>query len=73
MFLAVGTWFSSRFCLAYLAFLGFVNVYALRVNLSVAIVSMVNSSYLVSPHHSNDSSACPESPSQANHTVSYES
>ena len=27
-----------------MAFLGFVNVYALRVNLSVALVAMVNSS-----------------------------
>jgi ACS family sodium-dependent inorganic phosphate cotransporter-like MFS transporter 5 len=28
-----------------MSFLGFVNVYCLRVNLSVAMVSMVNSSY----------------------------
>ena len=31
--------------LVFMAFLGFVNVYALRVNLSVAIVSMVKSSH----------------------------
>jgi len=46
LLLAVGRWFSARFHLVYLAFFGFVNVYALRVNLSVAIISMVNSSYL---------------------------
>lgn len=39
------TWTSTRYCLAYMAFLGFANVYALRVNLSVAILSMVNSTY----------------------------
>ena len=32
---------ACRHVLVFLAFLGFVNVYALRVNLSVAIVSMV--------------------------------
>jgi len=47
LLVAVGRWFSARFCLIYLAFFGFVNVYALRVNLSVAIISMVNSSYLI--------------------------
>ncbi len=36
---------SCRHVLAVMSFLGFVNVYALRVNLSVAIVAMVNSSY----------------------------
>jgi len=41
----VGTWGSTRYFLAYLAFFGFANVYALRVNLSVAILSMVNSTY----------------------------
>ena len=35
---------SCRVILAAMAFLGFVNVYALRVNLSVAIVSMSNAS-----------------------------
>ena len=33
---------SSRYLMVFLAFLGFANVYAMRVNLSVAIVSMVN-------------------------------
>lgn len=34
----------ARYILAVMSFLGFVIVYALRVNLSMAIVSMVNSS-----------------------------
>uniref|UniRef100_H2ZGY3 Sialin n=1 Tax=Ciona savignyi TaxID=51511 RepID=H2ZGY3_CIOSA len=49
----VGTWLSTRFSLAYLAFFGFMNVYALRVNLSVAILSMVNSTYMASHNNSN--------------------
>ncbi|KAK2145734.1 hypothetical protein LSH36_660g02057 [Paralvinella palmiformis] len=36
---------SCRHILAFMAFLGFFNVYCLRVNLSVALVEMVNSSY----------------------------
>ncbi|KAL3863143.1 hypothetical protein ACJMK2_004912 [Sinanodonta woodiana] len=35
-------WTSSRLGLAVLGFFGFINVYALRVNMSVAIVCMVN-------------------------------
>ncbi|CAG5123820.1 unnamed protein product [Candidula unifasciata] len=35
-------WLSSRLGLAVIGFLGFINVYAVRVNLSVAIVCMVN-------------------------------
>ncbi|XP_035828102.1 sialin [Aplysia californica] len=37
-----GGFFSCRHILALMAFFGFVNVYALRVNLSVALVAMVN-------------------------------
>jgi len=33
-------WRRRRYVVAFLAFLGFFNVYALRVNLSVAIVAM---------------------------------
>ena len=43
--------------MAGLAFLGFVNVYALRVNLSVALVDMVNSSANSNP--TNMSDECP--------------
>ena len=35
----------KRHILMLLGFLGFTNVYALRVNLSVALVAMVNSTY----------------------------
>jgi len=40
--ISVPWWTSSRLALAILGFFGFVNVYALRVNMSVAIVCMVN-------------------------------
>lgn len=33
---------STRFCLAIIAFLGMMNLYALRINMSLAIVCMVN-------------------------------
>jgi len=42
----VGKWFSSRYCLAYLAFWGFATNFALRVSLSVAVLSMVNNTIL---------------------------
>lgn len=35
-------WIPARYVLAVMSFLGFVNVYALRVNLSMALVVMVN-------------------------------
>lgn len=37
--------FSKRYIISILALLGFCNVYALRVNLSVALVAMVAKSY----------------------------
>ena len=42
-------WIPARYVLAILSFLGFFNVYALRVNLSVAIVEMDNSTATL--HH----------------------
>ena len=36
------SWISVRYQLAWLAFFGFLNVYMLRVNLSVALVAMVD-------------------------------
>ncbi|CAD5121055.1 DgyrCDS9595 [Dimorphilus gyrociliatus] len=39
-------WCSIRLLLAFVGFLGFVNLYALRVNMSVAIVCMVNNTAL---------------------------
>ena len=40
----------ARYVLAMMGFLGFVNVYALRINLSMAIVAMVNTSATHSTH-----------------------
>ena len=40
----------ARYMLAIMGFLGFVNVYALRINLSMAIIAMVNSSANHSTH-----------------------
>jgi len=37
---------SCRLVLALMGFFGFINCYTLRVNLSVAIVAMVNTTYL---------------------------
>lgn len=54
-------WFGARHVFALMGFLGFVNVYAMRVNLSVAIVVMVNNTAI--DHHNNgssvDNSTCP--------------
>lgn len=50
-------WIKSRTVLGIMGFLGFANVYAMRVNLSVAIVAMINST---APLPSNDSlDVCP--------------
>ena len=43
-------WIPARYSMALLSFLGFFNVYALRVNLSVAIVQMDNSTAQRYPH-----------------------
>ncbi|XP_072949103.1 putative inorganic phosphate cotransporter isoform X2 [Epargyreus clarus] len=53
-------WIKSRTVLGIMGFLGFANVYAMRVNLSVAIVAMINSTI---PIPSNDSTldVCPTS------------
>ncbi|KAK6960294.1 sialin [Biomphalaria glabrata] len=48
---------AARHVLAIMAFLGFVNVYCLRVDLSVALVAMVNSSS--SSSNSSKSTDCP--------------
>ena len=45
---------SCRANLVFVCFLGCVNVYALRVNLSVALVAMVNSSYSNPRNNSNN-------------------
>uniref|UniRef100_A0A8C5EB93 Sialin n=1 Tax=Gouania willdenowi TaxID=441366 RepID=A0A8C5EB93_GOUWI len=51
---------SARYCLAFLSSYGFFVVYALRVNLSVAMVDMLNSTHTHTHTHSNHSgSVCP--------------
>ena len=63
---------SSRYGLALLSSYGFFVVYSLRVNLSVAMVEMLNSTHQSNVNHSG--SLCPAHPSPArpkhNHTVS---
>lgn len=50
--------FGTRHVLSLMGFLGFANVYAMRVNLSVAVVAMVNSSAI--PHvNTSTQDACP--------------
>lgn len=54
----IGCW-GTRYTLVLLGFLGFANVYAMRVNLSVAIVAMVNHTAI--PHiNQTDVDICPE-------------
>lgn len=51
-------WVSARYALAILSFLGFFNVYALRVNLSVAIVQMDNKTAQRYPNAAQVSTWC---------------
>ncbi|CAN7999053.1 unnamed protein product, partial [Ixodes hexagonus] len=48
----------TRHVLAFMGFLGFVNVYALRVNLSVALVAMVNHTAISTNHTANYTQEC---------------
>ncbi|XP_025832317.1 putative inorganic phosphate cotransporter [Agrilus planipennis] len=53
-------WPKTRYILGVLGFLGFANVYAMRVNLSVAIVSMINHTAFPQPStNSNIYDHCP--------------
>jgi hypothetical protein len=49
----------ARYVLALMGFLGFANVYAMRVNLSVAIVAMVNNSAIPKANDSDSTDVCP--------------
>uniref|UniRef100_A0A3P8RQ50 Sialin n=1 Tax=Amphiprion percula TaxID=161767 RepID=A0A3P8RQ50_AMPPE len=62
---------SARYMLAFLSSFGFFVVYFLRVNLSVAMVDMLNTTHQTSPNHSG--SVCPphtsSPPPKHNHTA----
>ena len=49
----------TRHVFALLSFMGFANVYAMRVNLSVAIVAMVNNTAIAHNKSGDNSSSCP--------------
>ncbi|PZC79555.1 hypothetical protein B5X24_HaOG216220 [Helicoverpa armigera] len=55
-------WIKCRTVLGIMGFLGFASVYAMRVNLSVAIVAMVNSTTPTPTNSSTDVDVCPASP-----------
>lgn len=40
-------WFSKRFCVAVLLFFGLINMYALRGNLSIAVVEMTSNKTII--------------------------
>jgi ACS family sodium-dependent inorganic phosphate cotransporter-like MFS transporter 5 len=69
-----GPWFGTRHVLALMGFLGFVNVYAMRVNLSVAIVVMVNQTYTNNNSSSNGSASgtCPAPVTPINSTTPHD-
>ncbi|XP_059087050.1 sialin-like [Tigriopus californicus] len=60
---------SCRMVFALLGFLGFANVYAMRVNLSLAIVAMVNQTAVTPPDPPNATNICPIYPTPLNITV----
>ena len=53
IYFSVPCW-GARHTFVFLAFLGFANVYAMRVNLSVAIVAMVNHTAIDHLHNSSN-------------------
>lgn len=59
--------YGCRHTLAIMSFLGFMNLYAMRVNLSVALVAMVTHN-TTDVKDTNGSSECPENDVSANNT-----
>ncbi|XP_055943223.1 sialin-like [Argiope bruennichi] len=55
-----GCYIPKRFIVAFLGFFGLVNVYALRVNLSVAMVAMVNNTEKITNVFNNSRDECPD-------------
>ncbi|KAJ2948996.1 hypothetical protein O0L34_g5936 [Tuta absoluta] len=55
-------WIKSRTVLGIMGFLGFANVYAMRVNLSVAIVAMINNTIPVPAANDSTPDVCPAGP-----------
>ncbi|KAJ8923064.1 hypothetical protein NQ315_001613 [Exocentrus adspersus] len=62
------TCLKARHILGIMGFLGFANVYAMRVNLSVAIVAMVNNTAIPHPSSNNTFEHC-QAPNNTNSTV----
>ncbi|XP_023322826.1 putative inorganic phosphate cotransporter isoform X3 [Eurytemora carolleeae] len=60
--------YQTRHLFAFMGFLGFANVYAMRVNLSVAIVAMVNSTALGNGS-SISNNTCPAPSTPSSHTT----
>lgn len=56
------SWVKARYTLGFLGFLGFALVYAMRVNLSVAIVSMVNQTAIPHSDDNDTTEGCPLAP-----------
>merc|ERR1712241_1238117 len=63
-----GPWIGVRHIFAFLGFLGFVNVYAMRVNLSVAIGAMVKDTSSSNSTNNTDVGTCPAPVVPANST-----
>eukprot|EP00095_Tigriopus_kingsejongensis_P002637 maker-scaffold441_size170131-snap-gene-0.28 protein:Tk02637 transcript:maker-scaffold441_size170131-snap-gene-0.28-mRNA-1 annotation:"hypothetical protein TcasGA2_TC006625" len=59
---------SCRMVFVFLGFLGFANAYAMRVNLSLAIVAMVNHTAVTPPDAHNATDVCPLPPVPTNST-----
>lgn len=64
-----GRWPKARHILGLMGFLGFANVYAMRVNLSVAMVAMVNNTAIPAVQNASVTDVCPMPVPDGNSTV----